>query len=212
MIEEGQNHQGDDQVHQLVPPADHQGEVAHRPGGQGLGHLKLVGQVVGDAADDIAEHDTHQGDHDHILELDALDEPDEDPGAQDGEHKGEDGPAPQGGVGLKQQGQKNPHLGRGDGGAGGGGDELVHAQLLHDQARHAHANAGAQDGQQPGQAGDQEDLQLLQIAGQEPGQVDVDDPQEQGPDRTHQQGRGQEQGRQMLFDGRALLSILVSFS
>ena len=58
---------------------------------------------------------------------------------------------------------------------GGGRDKLVHTQLLHDEARHAHAHAGAQNGQQPGQAGDEEYLQLFQIAGKQARQVYVND-------------------------------------
>ena len=48
--------------------------MPHQPGGHRLGHLVLVGEVVGDAANDVAEHDAHQGHHDHIFKLDALDE------------------------------------------------------------------------------------------------------------------------------------------
>ena len=33
-----------------------------------------------------------KGNHHHVLELDALDEPDKGPGAQSGHHKGEDAP------------------------------------------------------------------------------------------------------------------------
>ena len=135
----------------------------------GLIYLVLVGQIAGDAADDVAEHDAHQRDHHRILELDALDEPDENPGAQNCRRKGKDGPAPQGGGRHKQQGQQDAQLGRGDGGPGGGRNKLVAAQLLHDEAGHAHPDAGAQDGQQPGQAGDEKDLDLLKMACQEAG-------------------------------------------
>src|SRR5699024_4344791 len=77
--EEGQYHQRDCQPDNLIPALQHQREVAHQPGGQSLGHLIFVSQIVGNAADDIAEHNAHQRDHHYILELDALDEPDEDP-------------------------------------------------------------------------------------------------------------------------------------
>ena len=145
--EKGQNDQRHRQPDDLIPALQHQGKVAHQPGGQGLGHLVLVRQIVGNAADDIAEHDAHQWDHDHILELDALNEPDEDPGAQNCCGKGEDGPAPQGGGRHKQERQQDAKLGRGDGGPGGWGHEFVAAQLLHDKPCYAHADSSTQDGQ-----------------------------------------------------------------
>src|SRR5699024_12188790 len=57
--------------------------------------------------------------------------------------KGKNGPAPQGGGQHKQQSQQDAELGRGDGGAGGWGHKFVAAQLLHDESRHTHTNAGA---------------------------------------------------------------------
>ena len=109
--EKGQNDQRHRQPDDLIPALQHQGKVAHQPRGQRLGHFVFVGQIVGNAADDIAEHDAYQRDHHHILELDALNEPDEDPGAKDCRGKGEDGPAPQGGRRHKQQRQQNAELG-----------------------------------------------------------------------------------------------------
>ena len=73
----------------------------------------------------------------------ALNEPDEDPGAQNRRSKGKNGPAPQCGGRHKQQSQQDAELGRGDGGAGGWGHKFVAAQLLHDESRHTHTNAGA---------------------------------------------------------------------
>ena len=141
--DKGQHHQRNCQPDDLIPAFQHQREVAHQPGGQSLGHLIFVSQIVGNAADDIAEHDAHQRDHHHILELDALNEPDEDPGAQNRRGKGKNGSAPQCGGRHKQQSQQDAELGRGDGGAGGWGHKFVAAQLLHDESCHAHTNAGA---------------------------------------------------------------------
>ena len=43
--------------------------------------------------------------------------------------------------------------------------------LLHNQARHAHAHAGTENGQQPGQSGDEKNLQLMQVAAQQGGKI-----------------------------------------
>ena len=177
--QKGQGDQRYDQVDQLIPAAEHHGEVAHGPGGQGLSHLILVGQIVGEAADDIAEHDAHQGNHDHVLELDALNEPDKGPGTQNGKDEGEKRPSPQSGVWQEQEGQKNAELGRGDGGSGGGRDEFVHAELLHDQTGHTHTDPGTQDRQQAGQTRDQKNLQLFELSRQQPGQVYIDHAEKQ---------------------------------
>ena len=191
--EEGQHHQRHRQPHELVPALEDQGEVAHQPGGEGLGHFVLIGQIAGDAADDVAEHDAHQGDHHCVLELDALDEADEEPGAQNGEDEGEKSPAPQGGLGQEEQSQQDAELGRGEGGAGGGGDELVAAQLLHDETGDAHAHAGAQDGQKPGQTGDEQDLQGLQVSGEKGARGQIDDAHEEGAHRQQEQCQRQDQ-------------------
>ena len=108
-----------------------------------MGHFVFVGQIVGNAADDIAEHDAYQWYHHHILELDTLNEPDEDPGAQNRRSKGKNGPAPQCGGRHKQQSQQDAELRRGNCRAGGGRHKFVTAQLLHDEPRHTHTNAGA---------------------------------------------------------------------
>ena len=52
--------------------------------------------------------------------------------------------------------------------------KFVTAQLLHDEPRHAHANAGTQNGQQTGQPGDDENLQLLKIARQKLARRQID--------------------------------------
>ena len=70
--------------------------------------------------------------------------------------------------------QQDAELGRGDGGAGGWGHKFVAAQLLHDEPRHAHADAGTQNGQQTGQPGDDENLQLLKIACQKLARRQID--------------------------------------
>ena len=132
--------------------------MAHHPGGKGLGHLIFEGQITGHPADDVAEHDAHQRDHDSVFELNPLNEPDENPGAQNGRPKGKEGPPPEGGLRRKQQRQQDAQLGRRDGRAGGGRNKFVAAQLLHDEARHAHARPGAEDGQKPGQPGDEKQL------------------------------------------------------
>ena len=119
--------------------------MPHQPGGKDLGHLIFVGKIIGDAADDVPEHDAHQGDHHHVLKLDALNEPDENPRAQNGAHKGEQRPAPNGGGGHEQQRQQDPELSGGDGCSGGGRDKFVHAKLLHDEPRHAHPHPRAKD-------------------------------------------------------------------
>ena len=205
--QEGQHHQGHRQPDDFIPAFQHQGKVAHQPGRESLGHLVLVGQIVGDAADDVAEHDAHQRDHHHILELDALDEPDENPGAQNRCGKGKDGPAPQGGGRHEQQRQQDAQLGRGDGSAGGGRNKLVAAQLLHDEAGYAHPDAGAQNGQQAGQARDDEDLHLLKIACQNLAWRQINDSDEQRTARQSKQQYKQKNGGSILFDKkRSLLS------
>lgn len=145
--------------------------MAHDPGGQGLGRPILVGQIVGEAADDIAEHDAHQGNYDHVLELDALSEPDKSPGTQNGKDEGEKRPSPQSGVRQGQESQENVELSRGDGGSGGGRDKFIHAELLRDQTGHAHADPGTQNRQQAGQTRDQKGLQLFELSRQQPGQA-----------------------------------------
>ena len=52
-------------------------------------------------------------------------------------------------------------------------NELVHTKLLHDQAGHAHAHAGAQDGQQPGKSGNQKYLPPFYVAPQQARQIHV---------------------------------------
>ena len=200
-----QRHQGQGQPDQLVIAGQHHRKVPHQPGRKGLGHLVLIGEVVGDPSDDVAEHDAHQRHHHRVLELDALDEPDKDPGAQHGGGKGKDGPAPQGRLRHEQQRQQDAELRRRDGGPGGGRNEFVHAELLHDEAGHAHPHPGAEDGQQSRQAGDKKDFHLLRVAAKEAVQVQVDDPHKQGYPRQDQQQDGQ-RGRQLVFcDGCFLL-------
>ena len=82
--------------------------------------------------------------------------------------KEKNGSPPQGGIGQEQQRQQDTELCGGNGGPCGWRDKFVHAELLHDQARHAHADAGAEDCQKAGQAGDQEHLQMLSISLQKP--------------------------------------------
>lgn len=137
--------------------------MSHQPGGERLRHLIFIGEVIGDASDDVAEHDSHEGHHHHVLKADVLDEPDEDPGSQDRENECENGSSHERGARHEQQGQKDAELRRGDGGSRGGRNEFVHAQLLHDQARHAHSHSGAENGKKPWKPGNQKDFQLLQI-------------------------------------------------
>ena len=128
-------------------------------------------------------------------------------GAQGGGAEGEEGPAPEGGVGEEEQGQQDAELGGRDGGPGGGGDKLVPAEILHDESRHAHPHAGAQDGHEPGKAGDEKELEMLQVAPQQGGGVQVDDPHEEGHDREQRQGEGQKKGDVLCFDGTFLLMV-----
>ena len=65
-------------------------------------------------------------------------------------------------------------LRRGNGRPRGGGNEFVHAKLLHDQPSHAHAHARAPNGQQARQAGNQKDAHGLPIAREERSEIDVD--------------------------------------
>lgn len=78
--------------------------MSHQPGGQGLAHLVFVGEIVGDASDHVAEHDAHQRHHHHVLKLDPLDKPNENPSARDGADKREERASPQGGTGHEQHG------------------------------------------------------------------------------------------------------------
>ena len=156
--------QRNNQVHNLVPSAQHHGEMTYFPRGQRLGHFVAVRQKAGHTTDDVAEHNAHQRHHHGILELNALDEPYEDPRAQYREDKGEQRPAHNGRSRQKQQRQQNAEARRCQRSACGGGDKLVHAQLLHDQPRHTHAHTCAEDGKQSGQTGNQEKLKLLCVA------------------------------------------------
>ena len=155
--------QRNNQVHNLVPSAQHHGEMTYFPRGQRLGHFVAVRQKAGHTTDDVAEHNAHQRHHHGILELNALDEPYEDPRAQYREDKGEQRPAHNGRSRQKQQRQQNAEARRCQRSACGGGDKLVHAQLLHDQPRNAHAHTRAEDSKQPGQTGNQEKLKLLRV-------------------------------------------------
>lgn len=58
---------------------DDQGKRAYKVGGKLLGNLKLIGDEIRNAAQNIAEHDTDQRHQNGVLELDALDEPHKDP-------------------------------------------------------------------------------------------------------------------------------------
>ena len=174
-----QGDQRNHQIDQLIPAPEDHGKVPHQPGGQGLAHLVLVGKVIGDAGDDVAEHDAHQGDHHRVLELDALDKPHKNPGSGDGKREGKQRTPPQRRPRQEQHRHQDAELGRRNGGACGGRDEFVHAQLLHDQASHTHADTGAQGGQQPGQAGDQENLDRFQISIQQSTRRDVQNADEQ---------------------------------
>ncbi len=113
---------------------------------------------------------------------------------------------PKSGARHEQQGQQDAQLGGGDGGPGGGGDELVAAQLLHDEAGHAHAHAGTENGQQTGQSGDKEDLQLLQITGKQTRQIYVNDTHKEGPCGQSQQDQEQDNGHTVSFDGKRPLN------
>ena len=84
-----------------------------------------------------------------------------------------------------------------------GGDELVHAKLLHDEPRHAHANAGAEDGEQARQPRDDEYLQLLHIPAKQRRQIQVDDADEQRTDAGRDQADAQNDGDAMALDGRS---------
>ena len=98
-----------------------------------------------------------------FLDMVYLNEPDKYPGAKDRKYERKNGSPPQGGIGQEQQRQQDTELCGGNGGPCGWRDKFVHAELLHDQARHAHADAGAEDCQKAGQAGDQEYLQMLPV-------------------------------------------------
>ena len=185
--DKGQRHERHGQPDDFISPFEHQGKMAHQPGGQRLCHLILVCQIVGDAADHIAEHDAHQGNHHHILKLNPLDKPDKHPGAEDGSAKGEQGAPPQGGGRHKQQRQQNAELRRRNRRAGCRGDKFVAAQLLHDEACHTHAHPCAQNGEKPRQSGNQKYLPRMQVAGCQPLQIDLDHAHKQRQDGQNNQ-------------------------
>lgn len=126
--------------------------MSRQPGRERLCHLVFVGKIAGGAGYDVAEHDAHQRDHDNILERNALNKPNKGPGAQHCRGEGKHRPVPEVGIGHKQKGQQNPKLRGRNGGTRGRRDKFIHAQLLHDQSRHAHPDAGTQNGKQPRQA------------------------------------------------------------
>ncbi len=65
---------------------------------------------------------------------------------------------------ILHPGAINAKLRRRDRCACGGRNKLIHAELLHDKPRHAHADACAEDGKQTRQAGDQKDLPCFHAA------------------------------------------------
>src|SRR5699024_10330196 len=138
----------------------------------------------------------------------AQDKKDEDPGSQHRGDKGEDRPAPQRRIRPEQQRQQDAKLRRGDGGSGGWGHKLVHAELLHDEARYAHPNSGAQHRQQARQAGNQKNFQLLQVPRQQAVEVQVDDADKQREDGQHHQTDKKDDRYFFYFDKNSSLSSL----
>ena len=80
----------------------------------------------------------------------------------------------------------------------GGRNKLVHAELLHDKPRHAHANACAEDGKQTRQAGDQKDLPCFHAACKQVGRPDVQHPDKQRTNRKNHQQNAEKNGGTMI--------------
>ena len=169
--------------------------MTDQPAGKSLCHFIFIGKIIGNAHYDVGEHDADQRDHDNILELDTLDEPDKDPCTQNGTNEGKGSTSPQGRTRCKQQSQQNAKLRRRDRCACGGRNKLVHAELLHDKPRHAHADACAEDGKQTRQAGDQKDLPCFHTACKQVGRPDIQHPDKQRTNRkNHQQNAEKNSG------------------
>ena len=144
--------------------------------------LVTTGNKIGHTADDIAEHDTHQWHKHRILDLNPLDEEYECQCTRNRQGEGEQCPYPKTHGGEKDHGQGDAEQGRLDRGTCGGRYKFVHAKLLHDQSRHAHADAGAEDGEQTGDSCQQKDLQL-HSAGKQRADMDFGGADEQGKHR-----------------------------
>ena len=190
-----QNHQRYRQPDKLIPPTNDGGKMTDQPAGKSLCHFIFVGKIIGNAHYNVGKHDADQRDHDNVLELDTLDEPDKDPCTQNGTNEGKGSTSPQGRTRCKQQRQQNAKLRRRDRRACGGRNKLVHAELLHDKPRHAHANACAEDGKQTRQAGDQKDLPCFHAACKQVRRPDVQHPDKQRTNRkNHQQNAEKNSG------------------
>ena len=169
--------------------------MTDQPAGKSLCHFIFVGKIIGNAHYDVGEHNADQRDHDNILELDTLDEPDKDPCTQNGTNEGKGSTSPQGRTRCKQQSQQNAKLCRRDRCACGGRNKLVHTELLHDKPRHAHADACAEDGKQTRQAGDQKNLPCFHAACKQVRRPDVQHPDKQRTNRkNHQQNAEKNSG------------------
>lgn len=132
-------------------------------------------------------------------------EKDEAPCAQNRAGEGEERAAPERRFRHEQQCQQNAQLRGGDGRARGRGDELVRAQLLHDETGNAHAHAGAQHRKQAGQPGDEQNAQLLRMTGEQSVWVEVDHAHEERGRREQHKPGEQNQGRQTVSDGNPSL-------
>ena len=80
----------------------------------------------------------------------------------------------------------------------GGRNKLVHAELLHDKPRHAHADACAEDGKQTRQAGDQKDLPCFYAACKQVRRPDVQHPDKQRTNRKNHQQNAEKNGGTMI--------------
>ena len=203
-----QNHQRYRQPDKLIPPTNDGGKMTDQPAGKSLCHFIFVGKIIGNAHYDVGEHDADQRNHDNILELDTLDEPDKDPCTQNGTNEGKGSTSPQGRTRCKQQSQQNAKLRRRDRCACGGRNKLVHAELLHDKPRHAHADACAEDGKQTRQAGDQKDLPCFHAACKQVRRPDVQHPDKQRTNRKNHQQNAEKNGGTMITNEKPSL-ILV---
>ena len=126
--------------------------MTDQPSGQRPTHAVLIRQIVGHAADHIAEHNADQRNHHDVFKPDALNKRNEDPCAQNGKRKGKERPPPQREPRQKQQGKQNPKLRRLDRRTRGRRNKFIPTKLLHNEPGHTHAHAGAQDRQQARQA------------------------------------------------------------
>ena len=166
-VDPGYGDERNDEINELVVASQNKREMANQPGRKRLRHVEAEGEEARDAADHVAEHDADQGHHHRVLHWHSKNEPDEDPGAENRCGKGEGGARPGRGVRHEEERNQDAELRRRDRGAGCRRNEFVCAELLHDEARNAHAHAGAEDGKKPREPGNQKKFKAFSVAGKQ---------------------------------------------